>query len=165
MSEQVVADPLEFARGWKNLHGDIAIAHLGRAREYLASTVGEVHFQLAGYLNENGEPGLHCQVQGTLKLVCQRCLEAMDYALEIDVSLLLASGDLHALAEDDPEAPDRIPMQCDMPVAELVEEEILLTLPMAPHHPEGACKSQEQGEIGKLHPFAALARLKIDKAG
>jgi len=165
MSEQVVADPLEFARGWKSLDGDIAVAQLGRVKEYLVSAAGEVHFQLTGYLNENGEPGLRCQVQGALKLVCQRCLEAMDYTLETDASLLLESGDVHTLAEDDPETPDRIPAQRNMPVVELVEEEILLALPMAPYHPEGACKGQGQSEIGKLHPFAALARLKIDKAG
>ena len=164
MSEQAVNDPIEFARGRKNLAGNIALARLKRVNDHLASADGGVRFTLTGYLNENGDPGLRCQVHGTLQLVCQRCLEPMNFALEIDSSLLLVN-DTHALAEDnDPETPDRIPVQRDMPVAALVEEEILLTLPMAPHHPEDACKTrQAQSETGKLHPFAALARLKTDK--
>jgi uncharacterized protein len=161
MSEQVVADPLEFARGYKSLDGKIAVAHLDRVKESLASAAGEVSFKLTGFLNENNEPGLRCQVQATLKLVCQRCLEPMDYALEIDSSLLL-SKDAQVLAEEDPDTPDRIPAQRNLSIAELVEEEILLALPMAPYHPEAACKGQTHSELGTLHPFAALARLKTD---
>ena len=162
MSEQVVTDPLEFARGYKSLDGKIAVAHLGRVKEGLASAAGEVHFKLTGFLNENKEPGLRCQVQAALKLLCQRCLEPMDYALDIDSSLLLAKDD-QVSVDDDPDAPDRIPVQRNLSIAELVEEEILLALPMAPYHPEAACKGQAHSELGTLHPFAALARLKTDK--
>jgi uncharacterized metal-binding protein YceD (DUF177 family) len=54
-------------------------------------------------------------------------------------------------------------VQRDMPVAALVEEEILLALPMAPHHAEDVCRGRPAADTGKLHPFAALARLKTHK--
>jgi uncharacterized protein len=86
----------------------------------------------------------------------------MDYRLQIDSTLMLAK-EAQALESDDPEAPDCIPIQRDMPVAALVEEEILLALPMAPHHAEDVCRGRPAADTGKLHPFAALARLKTNK--
>lgn len=163
MSEQVVSDPLKFARGRQSLEGNLPVASMGRLKDGLASEAGKVDFRLMGYLNEEGEPCLRCQVSGALEMICQRCLEPMNYALHID-SVLLLTTDEQSLQDDDPEAPDRILAQQDLPVADLVEEEILLVLPMAPHHPVGECKaSAGLSETGKLHPFAALARLKSDK--
>ena len=166
MSEQVVPavvqDPLEFARGRKSLEGDIALPQLEQLQDMLASTDGTVHFKLTGFVNEGAAPGLRCEVQGLLKLRCQRCLEPMDYRLQTDSSLLLAS-DGQTQDEDDPETPDCIPIQRDLPVAALVEEEILLALPMAPHHADDVCSRRPAADTGKLHPFAALARLKSNK--
>lgn len=162
MYEQVVPDPLEFARGRKCLEGNIALSRLERLQDLLASTEGTVHFKLTGFVNEGAAPGLRCEVQGALKLLCQRCLEPMDYRLQLDSSLMLAS-DEPALEDEDPDTPDCIPNQRDMSVTALVEDEILLALPMAPHHAEDVCRGRPAADTGKLHPFAALARLKTNK--
>lgn len=163
MSEQVVSDPLKFARGRNSLEGILPVASMVRLKDGLASDAGNIAFRLTGYLNEEGEACLRCQISGTLKMLCQRCLEAMDFVLDID-SVLLLTSDAQLLQDDDPEAPDRIQAQADLPVADLVEEEILLVLPMAPLHPVGECKARSKpSETGKLHPFAVLAQLKSDK--
>jgi len=163
MSEQVVSDPLKFARGRQSLEGNLSVASMRRLHDSLASDAGTVEFRLTGYLNEEGAPCLRCQVSGVLKMICQRCLEPMNYALNVD-SVLLLTTDAQLLQNDDPEAPDVILAQQDLPVADLVEEEILLVLPMAPLHSAGECKAVSVlSETGKLHPFAVLARLKSDK--
>ena len=163
MSEQVVSDPLKFARGRQSLEGNLTVASMVRLKDGLASDVGKVEYRLIGFLNEVGAPCLRCQVSGTLKMICQRCLEPMNYALNVD-SVLLLTTDANLLQNDDPEAPDVIMAQQDLPVADLVEEEILLVLPMAPLHAAGECNAVSAlSETGKLHPFAALARLKSDK--
>ena len=163
MSEQVVSDPVKFARGRQSLEGNLSVASMSRLHDSLASDAGKVEFRLTGYLNEEGAPCMRCQVSGALKMICQRCLEPMSYALKVD-SVLLLTTDETLLQNDDPEAPDVIMAQQDLPVADLVEEEILLVLPMAPLHAAGECKAVSAlSETGKLHPFAALARLKSDK--
>ena len=139
MSEQVVSDPLKFARGRQSLEGNLSVASMLRLKDFLASEAGKIEYRLTGYLNEEGEPSLRCQVSGTLQMICQRCLEPMNYALKVDTVLLL-TNDAQLLQDDDPEAPDRILAQQDLPVADLVEEEILLVLPMAPLHPAGNAK-------------------------
>ena len=163
MYEQVVPDPIEFARGRKSIEGEIALIRLEGLRDSLASNDGTVHFKLTGFVNEGAAPGLRCEVQGVLKVQCQRCLGPMDYRLQIDNSLLLVDHEPEASEEVDPEAPDTIKIQRDLLVDTLVEEEILLALPMAPHHAEGVCKGPTAAETGKLHPFAALAKLKTIK--
>ena len=163
MSEQVVPDPVEFARGRKSIEGEIALIRLEGLRDSLASNDGAVHFKLTGFVNEGAAPGLRCEVQGVLKILCQRCLEPMDYRLQVDNSLMLVHAEPEESAEADPEAPDYIAIQRDLQVEALVEEEILLALPMAPHHAEGVCKGRPAAESGKLHPFAVLAGLKTIK--
>ena len=163
MSEQVVPDPIEFARGRQSVEGEIALIRFERLRESLASNVGAVRFKLTGFVDEGASPGLRCEVQGILKVQCQRCLESMDYHLEIDNSLLLMQYEPEESMETDPDAPDSIMVQRDLQVEALVEEEMLLALPMAPHHAENVCKGSPSAETGKLHPFAVLASLKAIK--
>lgn len=169
MSEQVTVDSLEFARSGKALKGKFSIATLGRLHDRLSSTDGMVEYELTGYTDSNGKPGLHCRVRGALGVTCQRCLQPMEWKVELDSHLMLAtSEDQLAEGEDDPEAPDMLLAQKDMNVRELVEDELLLGLPMAPMHPEGQCRrsiasgaSRDGGE--EANPFAALAKLKPSK--
>jgi uncharacterized protein len=63
---------------------------------------------------------------------------------------------------DDPEGPDMIEASAALDVAALVEDEVLLSLPLAPRHPEGMCESRVGQEEGAERPsaFAQLAALK-----
>jgi uncharacterized protein len=168
MSEQVTVDSLEFARSGKALKGQLSIAALGRLHDRLSSTDGMVEYELTGYTDNKGKPSLHCRVRGALGVICQRCLQPMEWKVELDSHLVLAtSEDELAEGEDDPEAPDMLLAQKDMSVQELVEDELLLGLPMAPRHPEGQCRrsissgASQEGE--EASPFAALAKLKPGK--
>ena len=163
MSEQVIADPVEFARGRKSLEGDIALHSLPRLQDCLAAIEGTVHFKVSGFVNELGAPGLRCEVQGKVKLRCQRCLEPMDYPLDLESMLVLDDTEPSLEDYENPDAPETIPIEANMSVAALVEDEILLGLPMAPHHAEKACKEPPTTETGKPHPFAVLERLKTVK--
>ena len=163
MSEQVIPDPIEFARGRKSLEGNIALQSLPRLEGSLATMEGSVHFKVSGFVNELGAPGLRCEVQGKVKLLCQRCLEPMEYSLDLDSKLLLDDTEPTLEDYENPDAPETIPIEANMSVAALVEDEILLGLPMAPHHAGNACKEPPTTETGKPHPFAVLERLKTVK--
>jgi uncharacterized protein len=165
MSEQVTVDSLEFARSGKTLKGELSIAVLGRLHDRLASTDGLVEYELTGYTDDKGKPSLHCRVHGALALICQRCLQPMEWKVELDSDLVLVTSE-DELAEDEeaPEAPDRLLARKDTKVQELVEDELLLGLPLAPRHPEGQCRPTGSQESGKaVSPFAALAKLKPGK--
>jgi uncharacterized protein len=64
---------------------------------------------------------------------------------------------------DDPEGPDVIEADPELSIAGLIEDEVLLSLPLAPRHPEGACASRlpaAQPAEGMPKAFAQLAALK-----
>lgn len=163
MSAQTVIDPMELVRGRKRLQGEFAVAQLDRLKDQLASTAGQIAYVVTGRLNERGEPSLRCELRGNLGMQCQRCLEPMDYAFATTSDLLLVENE-SALQEDEMDESDRVLAGSELDLKELVEDEILLALPMAPRHAEGKC-APAQANDGKaeVHPFAALAKLKAGK--
>ncbi len=167
MSEQAAIDSLEFARHGKRLQGNVAIARMGRLQEYLHSNSGDLHYTLFGKLNEKGRPHLVCEVTGKLTLICQRCLGALDFPLAIESTLeLLKAGEEFLPLEDEDDSVDSIPADAAMDVLALVEEEVLLGLPIAPVHAGSECAGSggsRRNSPGKANPFAVLASLK--KAG
>jgi uncharacterized protein len=58
---------------------------------------------------------------------------------------------------------DSILAEPELVVFNLLEEEILLSLPIAPKHEAGACEANAalQGLKEEISPFAALANLKV----
>jgi uncharacterized protein len=162
MSEQPVINSLEFARKGGTLRGKVSVAALPRVSGLLSSRDGEVHYELSGRINEAGKPVLQIKLQGSLRMVCQRCLEEMEYPLATETELeLVADENGLKPVEEESEAVDTIVADKEMDVVSLVEEDILLEMPMSPKHPEGGC-----GDAGKVpaqpksNAFSALAALK-----
>jgi len=161
MSEQVTIDGIEFARIGRRLQGDVSIADLARLCEGLGSGGGVLHYALSGTLSEKGRPQLVCEVDGVLNLVCQRCMEPLPFPLSIRSVLELASeGETLPPVEDEDDAVDLIPADAAMDVLALVEDEVLLSLPVAPMHDEQACGVAHSSRTGKTNPFEVLSTLK-----
>lgn len=164
MSEQAVVDNLEFARRGAVLRGELALAELGRLRETLLSSQGALNYTLSGKTGAKGECLLECSIDGKLVLQCQRCLEALEYPLHVVSTLRVVKG-LTQFDDigDEEEHVDSIPASVAMSVPALLEEEILLHLPISPLHAPGACRVQNGTRLAKeerTNPFGALAALK-----
>lgn len=140
MSAQAVIDPLRFAKVGETLVGTVDLASLPRLQDRLAKIEGEARYRLAGQGSETRRLSLHLQVEVDLPLVCQRCLEPYPFRLEVDTTLVLArnEAELAAWEEADPLC-EGLVAEPHLDVLALVEDEILLGLPMVPRHPEGEC--------------------------
>ena len=103
---------------------------------------------------------LHLEVSGLLSLACQRCLKAIPFTLDVDSLLeLVPEGADMSQDELEDDTRDFLPVAGELYVAELVEDEILLALPVAPRHEK--CGLPGAADVGeRIHPFAALAGLK-----
>ncbi|HTP61039.1 MAG TPA: DUF177 domain-containing protein [Burkholderiales bacterium] len=125
----------------------------------LRSDEGSVSYELQGVPEQLGRPALRLKVDGALQLVCQRCLGVLEYPLHIRVSLLLAATQAEMDAEPlDAEGPESIVAGREMSVQALVEDEMLLAIPIAPRHP--ACAGGEKDAASpKQTPFAGLRGL------
>ena len=155
-----INDAFAFARDARVLKGTLAIAELERLHDLLADVTGEVTWCIEGFKGERGEPLLQLTVGGTVLLACQRCLEAIAFDLNVDSLLEVVPAGIE-LSQDELEDDTRdfLPVERELDVAELVEDEILLALPVAPRHERcGLPGAADAGE--RVNPFAALAGLK-----
>ena len=159
MPHQPVIDGLEFARTGSKLHGAWPVAGFSRLRDALRTDEGALQYDLLGVPQERGYPALHLRVGGALQLVCQRCLGALEFPLHIDVSLGLAATQAEVDAEPlVAEGPERIVASREMPVRDLVEDEVLLAIPLAPRHER--CAGRDAGAASEeSSPFAGLRGL------
>lgn len=161
MSGQAIIDSLEFARTAQELQGKVPIAEMPRLHDCVLDTDGVVAFTLTGGRDGRNRPGLHLVVDGVLHLRCERCLGLLDLPVSISSDLLLESaGDFDWEAELE-EPADTIDADPQLDVWELVEDEILLSLPISPRHAEGECEyTAEALAAARDTAFAALAGLK-----
>lgn len=149
-----------FAREGRALEGELAVSSLERLHDLLAEVSGSVSFRLQGFKSEHGELMLHLAVGGTIPLACQRCLKAIPFDLDVDNLLeIVPEGADMSQDELEDDTRDFLPLAGELNVAELVEDEILLALPVAPRHEKcGLPGAADAGE--RINPFAALAGLK-----
>jgi len=159
MSHQPVIDGLEFARAAARLQGAWPVAEFLRLHDALRSTAGTLRYELRGVPEEKGRPALRLKVEGALQLTCQRCLGALEFPLQLEVALQLAATqeemDAAPLEADGPES---IVAGKEMRVQALVEDEVLLAIPIAPRHE--ACAGKPAATEGrKQTPFAGLRGL------
>jgi uncharacterized protein len=158
-------DSVDFARNGREISGEVPVAEMPRLLDALENPQGILSYTVRGGMDSRGDPLLEVRVEGQCQLRCQRCLNAMDYTVDIENSLVLRDQEgLDALGDDEDEECDSILADKHLDVLNLLEDEILLSLPIAPKHEEGACR-MAYGESGQKeeHPFAALAKLKVVK--
>jgi uncharacterized protein len=156
MSHQPVIDGFEFASAGATQHGILPLEGFSRLRDLLASDAGEVAYVVEGTRDQRGRPSLRVKVRGALQLRCQRCLEPLAFDVDADSLLVLAATQAEIDAEP-VEGPDRVLGERDMRIRDLVEDELILALPLAPRH-EHCAGATVEGEGGRS-PFAGLRGL------
>lgn len=156
----VIPDAFKFAADGRRLEGTIPVADFSRLADLTASAEGEIAYVLGGSQGVDGKWQLELTVSGVLRLVCQRCLTEMQWPFELGSTLLLVRpGDEIPEDELEDETRDAIEVQPDLEVKQLVEDEILLAVPIVPRHEQ--CEApQPTGGVSKESPFAALSGLK-----
>jgi DUF177 domain-containing protein len=161
-------DALELAARGDTLSGEIDMTLRARVADRLVPGAASViAWQIAGARDGLGRPILAVSIEGTVPLICQRCLQPFEARLAQRSELLLAhdSAELQRL---DSEAPEVVLAASPLDAVTLIEDEVLLSLPFAPRHPEGQCpagaaaslKSETQDSSATISPFARLAALK-----
>jgi uncharacterized protein len=157
------------------IEGLLPIKCFHRFGEMLVVSEGDVALRLEFSGGDFGSTRVNGTAATEVCLVCQNCMQQFRRQVSCDVSLQVVSDEskLERLPEGDDAivAPDKI-----ISIAELVEDELILAMPMIPRHEEGQCLEtdyQQQGivlqEVKEVQetqttyrPFADLAK-KIEK--
>lgn len=138
------------------------IAALPRLPALLAEPTGEVEYVLEGGVDGQGVHYLRGRVRATVILLCQRCLQPMAWPVDAGLRLGLVSGTAAG-----PELPeDYEPYEWPggvVEIASLVEDELLLALPIVARHAALECPAEpaaRREEPRSENPFAVLTKLK-----
>ena len=152
--KSLIINNLEFAKNQLSLSDNLALVQLPRLLEILVNTdKSQVQFTLLGTGKQFRQPSLHLTIKANLAVTCQRCLDEMLVNLNLDFDYLISNAEISEAEEND--EIDWLEENHEMDVCELVEDELLLALPIAPTHAHDCSKaSMQSGE--KPNPFAVL---------
>jgi uncharacterized protein len=155
-----VIDCLEFARSGGVLERRVGLGELPRLADLLSTSDGFLSVRLEGWRDDEGKSWLQLDLAGEPVLCCQRCLGGVKFPLAITSRLqLMAPGEDWPDDDLDDDSIDAIAAETALSVQELVEDEVLLALPIAPRHEECESPLANASEHGSS-PFSALAALK-----
>ena len=174
-------DPLHldvevFAKEAAELQGEWPMAALDRLSdaahpEAKPAESDLIHWQAAGESRPKRgaapEVWLHLSADTSLSLVCQRCLGPLPTDLAVQRDFLFAPDESVAAELDADSEDDVLAMTRSLDLRALVEDELLLALPLVPRHevcpeplPLVADDIGDAPEAERPNPFAALAALK-----
>ena len=157
MRQKPVIDGFDFAESGRMLQGVSPVRDFARLRDLLHADAGDVEYKVSGKRDREGRPALRIELRGTLSLSCRRCLEPLDFPVALDALLTLSHRESEG--DDDPVDSDieRVVAGREMAVRELLEDELLLSVPLAPCH--AACVAEPRGGSERSSPFANLRGL------
>jgi uncharacterized protein len=98
-----------------------------------------VSWRIEGTTDAAGRPALSIELGGNVPLTCQRCLDDFQWPIEQRTELLLAHDERELAALDADSGAEVVLAAPPVEPLTLVEDELVLALPFAPRHPEGAC--------------------------
>ena len=156
-------DALGLARSGALIEREYPLAGFARLRDRLAEPAGTAKARAAFGLAARW-PAVKLAVEAEVVLTCQRCLRPVRLRLASESRLAFAEEGAPELPEDC-EAIGEDPRKLDL--AALVEDELLLGLPLIPQHeadqecalPGGGEESDGEPTVEMRRPFAGLKDL------
>jgi uncharacterized protein len=166
----ITIEPYKLARDAGVIEGDIPLEKCLRVLDALASEQGHCHVRLEFDIDPQRIRYIRGQLKGLFQVSCQRCMQPMSFEVDSEFLLAIASSD---------EAAANLPKQYEPLIVEdeklellpMVEDEVVLTLPIASYHDAGECSVTSEmlvsGDVGDAqpetkpeNPFSVLQQLK-----
>jgi uncharacterized protein len=139
-------DVRQFAREQARLEGQTSLSAFERLRdepfglEPAQVAALQVIWQAQGLWHElrggAAQTRLHLQASLALPLQCQRCLEPVAQVLNVDREFLFVSTEAQAGEMDETSDVDVLVASKTFDLLALIEDELLMTLPLVPRHPQ-----------------------------
>jgi len=169
LPEQV--NPFRFAENGVALHGHLLIKEMPRLCTSLANDSGTVDVQAQFGVDDQGVRILHGNFKTQVMLTCQRCMEPFSYEIIADFVAGIVGNE--AEVKQLPESYEPITVEeGDLNLPDVVEEELMLQLPIVPMHLPEECQvklplvaesTDSSIEQIKESPFKVIESLKEKK--
>ena len=170
-SERVpeVLDAWKMVATRRGVEGRLPLSALTRLEGSLLDTEGDVRFALDFDRDQFQVPYVELRIDAELPLECQRSMERFLHPVKIVQRLGLIRDEADEAALPPGYEPLLVPDDGELRTAELVEDELILAVPVVPVKPgseaverDWPATQSEQDEFSKssANPFAALSVLK-----
>jgi len=157
-------DVRRFAESGRHLESDILLQDCPRLNQAVKAGEGPISVVLDFERQTGNRPVIYGNILARVVLDCQRCLEPVSIDLQCEVSLGIVKDE--AQAELLPDELDPLIAGDEVNLIELIEDELLLALPIVPVHEQCEPPATGEGHDTELprreNPFAVLASLKKD---
>ena len=153
----------------RSFEGTLPIATMSRLCEVLASADGVVQFELDFGRDSLGISYVDVRAQASLALVCQRTLEPFVLPVEVNTRLGLIKLERDEAGLPPDCEPLLVAEDGRLSPADVIEDELLLVLPLVPINPDSSLPDEvtgydpddnATGEERSENPFAVLRELK-----
>ena len=162
----VKIDHRKLARQGQTLKCSLPKQHFVRFSEILAEDDGDIKVELVFSKGKQDRTQIHGSLSSIIKLVCQNCLKPFSFILECPIDLEIVANESEVAGVG--EGIDLIVAEdSEIKLAEILEDELLMSVPMIPRHPQVRCPDNdyEQQNVKTLfggnltihRPFAGLA--------
>ena len=165
----VTIDPYRTAQKRSSFDGILQLQNLTRLSEQLCNTDGDVAVVIHCGNDEQGLVYIEGEAHCTVQVRCERCGDEMTLNIDSSFAYTPVKGDDSA-QEEIPQRYDVIETDehGEVNLRQLVEDELILALPLFPMHDEGQCDPNKlqmswgviEPEPEKPNPFAILQELK-----
>jgi len=163
-----VLDAWRMVAARRGFEGTLPLSSMARLREALCDDEGEARYAIEFGRDALQVPYVELRVQAALPLTCQRSLQRFLQPVQVvqRLALLEAGTDVEAAEAGLPEGyePLLLPPDGMLQPAELVEDELILAVPVVPVAPGSEAVERDwpvpAAESEQASPFAALAALK-----
>jgi uncharacterized protein len=154
-----------FAKKGVRLHGELKISDMPRVYEIAKNDSDSVKVNLSFHLENEKTPCVKGIINSTVVLDCQRCLDNLKLDLNIPLNLAFVRHENQADELDSCYEIYHIGDLEELETIELITDEILLSIPMAPsHNLECGLKIEQENKVEE-HPFDVLKNIKIANFG
>ncbi|CAM5233727.1 MULTISPECIES: YceD family protein [Pseudomonadaceae] len=162
-------DPRKLADRAASLQGELSLSQLQRLAESLEDDQGVVRASFAFGRDEQRTVVIHSQLDVDVKMICQRCLEPVVLPIHSECDYAVVNEG--ASSQHLPKGYDVLEVGEDpLDLLALVEDELLLALPIVPLHDPEICQppvgpdepEPSEDEVTRSNPFSVLAQLKRD---
>ncbi|KFL37478.1 hypothetical protein N788_09805 [Arenimonas donghaensis DSM 18148 = HO3-R19] len=147
--------------------GRLPLSGMSRLRPVLADADGDCRFEVEFGVDAMGMRYVDVRAEAELPLLCQRSLERFLHPVRINQRLGLVTDESQEAALPEGVEPLLLDASGELNPAGLVEDELILAVPVVPIDPASAeleAEWPEEAEVEeKPNPFAALAALKEQK--
>lgn len=151
----------------RGFEGRLPLSALVRLRDSLCDDEGEVRFALDFDRDALQLPYVELRIEAQLPLVCQRSLQRFELPVRLVQRLGLIRDEAGEAALPEGYEPLLVPEDGMLRPAELVEDELILAVPVVAVAPGTDAVEREwpadEEEQRQANPFAALASLKRDR--